>query len=103
MEKFGLFGKLIAKEGERGTLLEILLEAASSMESLSECELYVVNVSEEDPNAVFVYEVWSNEGAHQASLSLEVTQTLIHRAKPIIAGMERISTLQPMGGKGLSS
>jgi quinol monooxygenase YgiN len=102
MEKFGLFGKLIAKEGERNTLLEILLEAALSMESLTECELYVVNVSEEDPNAVFVYEVWSNEGAHRASLALEVTQTLILRAKPILAGMERISTLQPMGGKGLS-
>lgn len=101
MGRFGLFGKLIANEGERGTLIEILLEAASSMESLKECELYVVNVSEEDPNAVFVYEVWSNEGAHQASLSLEVTQTLISRAKPIMAGMERISTLQPMGGKGL--
>ncbi|MCM3388329.1 hypothetical protein M3649_09300 [Ureibacillus chungkukjangi] len=51
---------------------------------------------------MFVYEVWSNEEAHQASLTLEATQKLIQRAKPIITGMERISTLKTMGGKGVS-
>ncbi|TCS93214.1 putative quinol monooxygenase [Hazenella coriacea] len=101
MSKFGLFGKLIAKEGERDTLVEILLEAARSMETLDNCEIYLVNVSHDDPNSVFVYEIWSNESAHQASLSLESTQTLIQRAKPIIAGMERINTLVPRGGKGI--
>lgn len=101
MDRFGLFGKLIAKDGERETLVKILLDAAKSMQNLDDCELYVVNVSPDDPHSVFVYEVWANESAHQASLSLEVTQTLIARAKPIMAGMERISTLVPTGGKGI--
>jgi quinol monooxygenase YgiN len=101
MEKFGIYGKLIAKEGEREQLAEILLEAAKSMESLDDCELYLVSVSPEDPHGVYVYEVWSSESAHQGSLTLESTQTLIQRAKPILAGMERISTLVPRGGKGL--
>ena len=103
MSKFGLYGKFVVKEGERDTLVDILLGAAESMRSLEECEVYLVNTSEDDPNAVYVYEVWSNEGAHQASLSLEATQRLIERAKPIITGMERISTLKPRGGKGISS
>jgi quinol monooxygenase YgiN len=103
MSKFGLFGKLIATEGNRDTLVEILLEAAESMENLDDCEIYLVNVSHDDANSVFVYEVWTNESAHQASLSLEVTQTLIQRAKPIIAGMERINTLLPKGGKGITA
>ncbi|MFD1738868.1 putative quinol monooxygenase [Bacillus salitolerans] len=102
MGKFGLFGKLIAKDGERETLVNILLEAAESMENLDECEVYLVNVSSDEPNSVFVYEVWKDENAHKASLSLEVTQTLIQRAKPIIAGMERISTLLPIGGKSFT-
>jgi quinol monooxygenase YgiN len=103
MSKYGLFGKLITKEGERDTLVKILLEAAQSMENLVDCEIYLVNVSNDEPNAVFVYEVWSSESAHQDSLSLEATQTLIQRAKPIITGMERINTLMPRGGKVITT
>lgn len=102
MEKFGLFGKFLVDEVNRGALVEILLEAAESMEQLDECEIYQVSISEDEPNSVYVYEVWTNEQAHQASLKLEVTQTLITRARPIITGMERISTLNVKGGKGIS-
>ncbi|MBW8350059.1 antibiotic biosynthesis monooxygenase [Bacillus sp. IITD106] len=100
MGKYALFGKLIAKDGEREALVKILLTVAESMQDLDDCEIYLVNISPEEPNSVFVYEVWSDESAHQASLSLEATQTLIQKAKPIIAGMERIATLSPRGGKG---
>ncbi|MFD9627360.1 putative quinol monooxygenase [Peribacillus muralis] len=102
MSKFSLFGKFDIQEGERDSMVGILLEAAESMKSLNECEIYLVNVSENEPNSVYVYEVWSSENAHQASLTLEATQTLIQRAKPIITGMERINTLKAMGGKGIS-
>ncbi|WP_285766958.1 antibiotic biosynthesis monooxygenase [Peribacillus sp. SI8-4] len=102
MIKFSLFGKFSVQEGKRDTMVDILLEAAESMENVYECEIYLVNISETEPNTVYVYEVWSNETAHQASLALEATQILIKRAKPIITGMERISTLKTRGGKGLS-
>ncbi|MEZ2719047.1 putative quinol monooxygenase [Niallia circulans] len=103
MDKFSLFGKFMVREGERDTMVNILLEAAESMKNLDDCEMYLVNISESEPNSVYVYEVWSNENAHQASLTLEATQTLIRQAKPIITGMDRISTLKTKGGKGISS
>jgi quinol monooxygenase YgiN len=103
MFKFSLFGKFTVQDGERDTMVNILLEAAESLKSFEECEIYLVNISESEPNCVYVYEVWSNENAHQSSLTLEATQTLIKRAKPIITGMERISTLKTKGGKGISS
>ena len=102
MSKFGLFGRFTVKDGERDALVNILLEAAESMNTLDECEIYLVSVAEEEANAVYVHEVWSNENAHQASLALESTQTLIKRAKPIITDMERINTLTTMGGKGIT-
>ncbi|AZB41572.1 antibiotic biosynthesis monooxygenase [Bacillus sp. FJAT-42376] len=101
MEKFGLFGKILAKEGQGGQLAAILLEAAEAMKEVQGCELYVVSTAQNEPDAVMVYEVWKSEEAHQASLTLESTQNLIKQAKPIMAGMERISTLKPLGGKGL--
>ncbi|KGR76243.1 putative quinol monooxygenase [Ureibacillus sinduriensis] len=102
MSKFSLFGKFTVQTGEREKMVEILLEAAKSMTDLEECEIYLVNISENEPESVYVYEVWSNEEAHQASLTLEATKTLIQLAKPIITGMERISTLKALGGKGIS-
>ncbi|RCW62568.1 putative quinol monooxygenase [Saliterribacillus persicus] len=102
MSKFGLFGKFSVLDGERDTLVNILLEAAEALGDLKECEIYTVSTVEDEPNTVYVYEVWQNENAHQASLKLEATQTLITKAKPIITGMERINTLNIIGGKGVS-
>ena len=101
MSKFSIFGKFIVQEGKQDTMVEILLEAAESMNNLDDCEIYLVSTSDKEPNCVYVYEVWSNEHAHQASLTLESTQTLISHAKPIITRMERISTLKTKGGKGI--
>ncbi|WP_336769840.1 putative quinol monooxygenase [Bacillus bombysepticus] len=101
MSEFGLYGKFIVEQGNRDVLADILLEAAESMEALDSCEIYIVSTSDDEPNAIYIFEVWSNEEAHKASLTLESTQALIKRAKPLITGAERISTLCPRGGKGL--
>lgn len=101
MSKFSIFGKFKVQEEKREEMVGILLEAAETMRDLDDCEVYLINTSENEPNAVYVYEVWKNESAHQASLTLDATQTLIKRAKPIITGIERISTLQTRGGKGI--
>ncbi|MFD0049785.1 putative quinol monooxygenase [Actinomycetes bacterium NPDC127524] len=101
MSKYSLLSKFTVQEGKRDTLTDILLEAAESMMNLDECQIYLVNISEVELNAVYVYEVWRDEEAHQASLTLEGSQTLIMRAKPIITGMERICTLKTVGGKGV--
>ena len=102
MSKFSLLNKFMVQEDQKEKLVEILLEAAESMKDLDECEIYLVNISENESGSVYVYEVWANEDAHQASLGLEATKTLISRAKPIITGMERISTFITRGGKGIS-
>ncbi|HHT7188644.1 TPA: putative quinol monooxygenase [Bacillus cereus] len=101
MSNFGLYGKFTIEESNRDVLADILLEAAESLKSLDACEVYIVSTSNDEPNAVYVFEVGGSEGAHQASLTLESTQNLIKRAKPLITGAERISTLNTKGGKGV--
>lgn len=102
MSKFSILNKISATEGNQELLISILLDAAHAMTDVSNCEAYIVNISNDSSNSVFVYEVWSSEEAHKASLSLEATQQLLNKARPILAGVERISTLTPLGGKGLS-
>lgn len=101
--KFGLYNKFTTVEGKRDVLVEILLEASKSMEELNDCMLYVISLDDENTDSVYVYEVWSDENAHRASLSMEASQTLIQKAKPIIVGMEKINTSLPIGGKGIPS
>ncbi len=101
MEKFSLFGKFTVEASNQKKLAAILLEAAESMKAVEGCTIYIVSVSPEEPEAVYVYEVWDDEAAHKNSLTLEVTQTLISKARPLIKGMERIRTLEALGGKGL--
>lgn len=94
---YGLIGKLTAVPGERETLLAILLEAATAMEQEPTCAAYRVNVSLDDESIV-VYEVWESMEAHQQSLSFETTQTLIGKARPILANIERLAVFEPRSG-----
>ena len=58
MNKFSLLNKFIVQEEKKEEMVNILLEAAESMETLDECEIYLVNIADNEPNSVYVYEVW---------------------------------------------
>lgn len=100
MSKFGLYTKFTTHDAQRDTLVDILLEAASGMEPVEGCDLYVVNIPDNEPNSVWVTEIWKDSLAHQASLALEGARELIQKAKPLITGIEQIK-LSPLGGKGI--
>lgn len=89
-----MYGKLIAHPGKRDELAEILLEAAAMLRDNEDCELYIVNVSDSDPNAVWVTELWSSQDAHASSLQGADTS-----GRALIAGAEPLR-LKPLGGKG---
>ena len=99
MGRFALFATVTAKPGQRDALLQVLLEA--SRLPMSGCEMYVVNLSPTNPNAVFVYEIWRSEADHDASLHLESVKALVVRSRPLVESFESVK-LQPMGGRGLS-
>ncbi|MFC0215523.1 putative quinol monooxygenase [Paenibacillus chartarius] len=100
MSQFGMHVKFTAKSGQRDALVAILLEGQAAMESIHECELYIVSVSDTDPDAIWVTEVWSDAEAHAASLALDETKAAIQRAMPLIAHIDAVK-MKPAGGKGL--
>ena len=99
--RFGMHGKFTAKPGQRDALLAILLEAADGMAAVKGCQVYIVGVAPDDADAVWVTEVWDSKADHAASLNLPGTPEMIARARPLIAGMDGVTTT-PLGGKGLS-
>jgi quinol monooxygenase YgiN len=93
---------MTAQPGQGDALTKLLLEAAEVLGDNADCELYVISRSAADPDAVLVTEVWTSEGAHDASLGDERVRAVIERAKPLIAGMVEPIVMRPVGGKGLS-
>ena len=101
MSRFGLCGIMKAQPGQRDALLDILLEAAGLVADLPGCEVWIVNTMPDDPDAIWVTEVWRGEADHAASLTDDDVKAVIARARPLIAGFGERFTLEPVAGKGL--
>jgi len=100
---YGLHGKLVAKEGNRKELSEILLEAANLMKSAEGCHLYAVSIDEDNPNEVWVTEIWHSKDHHQNSLNVPGVKELIGKAMPLLDGNPQTGQrLEVLGGLGLS-
>lgn len=99
MEKYSVNGKLSATEGNGQNLLKILLEAAEEIKKVDTCFCYIVGMSADEKDSVYVYEVWESKDAHQASLQLDVVKKLIEKAMPIIESMTSYPELVIYGGK----
>lgn len=95
---YGLIGKMTAAPGKRDELAAILLQGTRSMPG---CLSYVVARDPEDPDALWVTEVWEDRESHQASLALPAVQAAIAAGRPLIAGISHRVETQPLGGHGL--
>ncbi|WP_022697823.1 putative quinol monooxygenase [Euryhalocaulis caribicus] len=95
---YGLTGKMKAVPGKRGELSTILLEGLREMPgNLS----YVVALDPNEPDTIWITEVWTDAAAHKASLSTPSVQKAITKGRPLIAGMERVAETEPLDGHGL--
>lgn len=97
---YGLVGAFTAQPGKRDELLALLLRAAALLEADLGCLQYLVSTSD-DPDAVWVSEVWVDQAAHDGSLEPEEVRAVVQQARPLIAGMSHRTELLVHGGKGL--
>jgi len=91
-----------AQPGQRDALLDILLESADLVADLPGCEVWIVNTMPDDPDAIWITEVWRSEMDHAASLTGDDVQAVIARARPLIAAFGQRFTLEPVAGKDLT-
>lgn len=98
---YGYLGTLTARYGHRDDVVSILLSGVDGLRAVG-CSLYVVGVSDTDPNVIWVTEVWESKAAHQASLALPETRAAIQRAMPLLTGEFTRQELEIVGGLGVS-
>lgn len=96
----GIIGKFIAVPGARDALAAVLLEGSAGMPG---CLSYVVAHDPDDPDALWVTEVWRDAASHEASLELPTVQRAIREGRPLIAGFGDRFVTTPVGGHGLAA
>lgn len=101
MSMYGLHGKMKARPGQRDTLLRLMLDGTDPQDPMPGCYLYVISRADDDPDGLWITEVWRDKEAHDASLSLASVQALIAVARPLIAGFADRSEFTPLGGFGI--
>ncbi|RPJ00832.1 MAG: antibiotic biosynthesis monooxygenase [Chloroflexi bacterium] len=98
---YGLFGKMRSHPGKRDALIAHLLHAANLLRGLDGCYIYIISSSPDDPNGIWVTEMWRSQDDHRASLTHQAVQDLITVARPLIAETSERYEFTPLGGKGL--
>lgn len=82
---FANVGTLGAAPGRRDELLAHLTRRSDELAEIG-CLLYEVGVGE-DPDTVYVVELWTSAEAHRASLQLPSVQGAIAEARPLLSGV----------------
>jgi quinol monooxygenase YgiN len=83
---FANAGTLGAAPGKRDELVTHLTRRSPELEAAG-CLLYEVGVSDDEPDTVFVVELWPTAEAHRASLQLASVQASIAAARPLLSGI----------------
>lgn len=80
-----------------------MLRVADSLRGTPGCELYLVNRSSEDPDVVWVTELWSGQEAVDASLAglrTEAGEAQLAQVMALLAGAPERIDVEPIGGVG---
>jgi len=96
---YGIIGKMIAADGKRQELIDILLAGTANMPG---CKSYIVSKDASDESAIWITEFWESKESHAASLTLDSVKDAIERGRPLIAGFGERFEVEPVGGQGLA-
>jgi quinol monooxygenase YgiN len=96
---YGLIGKATCVPGKRDEFITILVKDVGTMPG---CLSYIVARDLEDPDALWITEVWDSKESHSASLQLPAVRAAIAKGRPLIANFGEQIVTEPVGGHGLA-
>jgi quinol monooxygenase YgiN len=92
---------MVARPGRGAALAGTLLTIAEGLRGAPGCELYLINLAADEPDTVWVTEVWSDEAASDRALSGDLGEVGIGEVVELLAGPPELVELTPLGGPGL--
>jgi quinol monooxygenase YgiN len=99
MPPIARYGKATARPGQGEELAGILLTAAAELEGDPGCRLYLINRQADDPDVIWVTELWRDQAALDASLDRIRGSEGVAAAMALVEDWQMIE-LEQLGGKG---
>jgi quinol monooxygenase YgiN len=93
------YGKATAKAGKGAELAELLLAAAAELEGDPGCRLYLINRQADQPDVIWVTELWRGQADLDASLERIRGSSGVAQAMALVEDWEMVE-LDLLGGKG---
>ncbi|WP_143517063.1 putative quinol monooxygenase [Pseudonocardia sp. MH-G8] len=100
-ERVGRYVRMAAHPGEGAALADALLNVAGNMRQAPGCEMYVVNLSADEPDIVWVTELWSDALSSDRALGGELGQVGLEDVVTHLAAPPELIAVRPLGGVGL--
>jgi quinol monooxygenase YgiN len=98
---YALLNKLTAKSGQRDSVVDILIESGKIFDDNAACHMYLVSESADDPNVIWVVDLWTTGEAHAEALKTPELRPYVEKSLPMLEGMPEQIEVRPIGGKGI--
>jgi quinol monooxygenase YgiN len=93
--------RLLAKKGNAPALLEKFIEAAQIQQANAACEVMLSGISVSEPDAVYVFEVWSSETEWEQARASDAITAWSKGMPELVAELPNSIRLDSIGGKGV--
>lgn len=94
-----LITKIKTKPNKRQEVIDIMLKAGELSRNNSACKFYILGSAKDDPDTIWVQDIWTSESEHQAFLQSAEMGTFIQQAMPYFDGMPELIPINPVVGK----
>jgi quinol monooxygenase YgiN len=101
MGKFAVIARIPLQEGAKDDFVTAFGRAIANAEAEDGTLQYVLHADAEDPDLMWVYELYADRAALDAHLRSEAMRSLLPTLGPYIAGRADIRVVEPLTGKGL--
>ncbi len=95
---FGLIGDFTALPGKREEMIRLIIAGTRNVPG---CLNYIVSRDFEDPDKLWITEVWETRESHKASVFFPTVAAAIDGVMPLMARMGHLVEIEPVGGVGL--
>lgn len=102
MSKVAVLAKMVAQDGKRDEAVAKLQSLVDHAGSEGGTEVYVMHVSDSDPNVIWFYELYTDTDALTAHGTSDVMKQVGGGLRDVMAARPEITLLTPVGGKGVS-
>lgn len=99
--KVAVYARIPAQPGRRDELVAALQAAIDNANAEDDTLLYLLHTSDQDPDAVLMYELYTDQAALTAHGTSDAFKAIGMALRDVAGGRPELTVLTPVMGKGL--